>query len=134
MSPRLRCLIGRVRNFAGVKGYRSLTMFCSPGTEVSLLVFKLFAGVTFNMSMVLSPSTALIIDITIAYHPVTEIPPTLYRIFSLPTISPYYKFHDHVRRYEIKEVSLSSRILLTKVTGHTGGVESMAYGSLDGER
>jgi len=43
-------------------------------------------------------------DLTIAYHPTTEIPPTLYQIFSLPNISPYYKFHVHVRRYEMKEL------------------------------
>ena len=48
--------------------------------------------------------TAYIADLTIAYHPMNVAPPTLIQIFSVKEISPYYKFHIHIRRYDIDEV------------------------------
>jgi len=43
-------------------------------------------------------------DLTIAYYPMTIKPPTMLQIFCLKTISPFYKFHVHVRRYDIDEL------------------------------
>ena len=128
-----QCLMDRVKTSAEVKACQSLTTSFSPVTKVSMPVFKLYAGVTSNMSMVSPPyrrEMTLTVDITIAYYPTTEIPPTLYQIFCLPSISPYYKFHVHVRRYQMKEVTHFVKNTLTKVTRHDRGVESMAYGSL----
>src|SRR2546423_7090896 len=43
-------------------------------------------------------------DFTVAYYPTDLIPPTVLQIFCLPRISPFYKFHVHVRRFNIIDV------------------------------
>jgi len=57
--------------------------------------------------MVIILRTMLISDLTIAYYPTSLIPPTLLQIFSLNTISPFYKVHVHIRKYEINQVVTS---------------------------
>lgn len=51
-----------------------------------------------------SEKTSLTVDFTVAYHPTDLLPPTMLQIFSLSRISPFYKFHVHVRRYDITDV------------------------------
>ena len=46
----------------------------------------------------------LSVDMTISYYPTNMIPPTLLQIFSLPQISPLYRFHVHVKRYDMSDV------------------------------
>jgi lysophosphatidic acid acyltransferase/lysophosphatidylinositol acyltransferase len=43
-------------------------------------------------------------DFTVAYYPTDLIPPTMLQIFCLPRISPFYRFHVHVRRFDIMDV------------------------------
>jgi hypothetical protein len=46
----------------------------------------------------------LTIDFTVAYYPTDLIPPTMLQIFCLPRISPFYKIHVHIRRFDIIDV------------------------------
>jgi hypothetical protein len=46
------------------------------------------------------------VDVTIAYSPTELLPPTMMQIFCLEQISPFYKFHLHVKRYDINDVPL----------------------------
>jgi hypothetical protein len=54
-------------------------------------------------------------------------PPTLLQIFCLPTVSPPYAFHVHVRRYAIQDVEPSAMpntdIAVANGRGHAKGVD-----------
>jgi hypothetical protein len=45
--------------------------------------------------------------LTIAYSPMELLSPDLLQIFSLKEISPFYKFHVHVKRYNMDDVPFS---------------------------
>jgi Acyltransferase C-terminus len=48
------------------------------------------------------------VDLTIAYYPMDLLPPALFQIFCLSRISPAYKFHVHVRKYDLDALPLES--------------------------
>lgn len=51
------------------------------------------------------------LDLTIAYSPMELLPPDLLQIFCFKEISPLYKFHVHVRRYNMDDVPFSGDII-----------------------
>ena len=54
-------------------------------------------------------------DLTIAYYPMDKSPPSPLGTFCF-NMSPYYKFHVHIRRYDIDDVGVPWKLDLTLVT------------------
>jgi hypothetical protein len=97
-----------------------MSLFLVP--KDSFHAFLLFGIVTFVTSMVVPSDMNLIgVDITIAYYPTNMFPPSPFQIFSLSTISPFYKFHICVKRYDMDDVR-RLEIDLIVVAGRTDRV------------
>jgi len=95
-------------------------------------VLLLFEEVIFGISTVCPMGEGTDVDMTIAYYPMEWSPPTVLQIFCLDRITPPYKFHVHLRRYEIDDVR-AHFVWLIEVAEGEGGVESMVIGSVGGE-
>jgi hypothetical protein len=75
-------------------------------------VLQLYEKVISNMSTVPILLGMTNVDVTIAYSPMDLLPPTMMQIFCLTQISPFFKFHIHVKRYHMNDVPLLTTSLM----------------------